>query len=64
MHVSGEQLDQYTGIAAILRFPMTYEGDVDPDVQDSSDDEDGKQNSNHNQEMKSNNGEYNNFLDF
>ena len=22
MHVSGEQLDQYTGVAATLRFPM------------------------------------------
>ncbi|XP_028170772.1 protein pelota [Ostrinia furnacalis] len=37
MHVSGEQLDQLTGLAAILRFPMTEledsdaEGDSDED---------------------------------
>ncbi|XP_026295657.1 protein pelota isoform X2 [Apis mellifera] len=32
LHVSGEQLDQLTGIAAILRFPM-------PELEDESDDE-------------------------
>lgn len=25
MHVSGQQLDQYTGIAAVLRFPVILE---------------------------------------
>jgi hypothetical protein len=25
MHTSGQRLDQYTGIAAILRFPVIYE---------------------------------------
>ncbi|XP_011308857.1 protein pelota [Fopius arisanus] len=33
MHVSGEQLDQVTGIAAILRFPM-------PELEDETDGED------------------------
>uniref|UniRef100_A0A6M2DF58 Protein pelota homolog n=1 Tax=Xenopsylla cheopis TaxID=163159 RepID=A0A6M2DF58_XENCH len=32
MHVSGEQLDQLTGVAAILRFPM-------PELEDSEDDD-------------------------
>ncbi|XP_043485107.1 protein pelota [Leptopilina heterotoma] len=31
MHISGEQLDQLTGVAAILRFPM-------PELEDESDD--------------------------
>nr|AON96623.1 protein pelota [Bicyclus anynana] len=33
MHVSGEQLDQLTGIAAVLRFPM-------PELEDSDDEND------------------------
>ncbi|XP_054168307.1 protein pelota-like [Oppia nitens] len=37
LHISGEQLDQLTGVAAILRFPM-QELDDEPD--DSSSDED------------------------
>lgn len=37
MHVSGEQLDQLTGIAAILRFPMPELDDSDAD--DDSDNE-------------------------
>jgi len=36
MHVSGEQLDQLTGVCAILRFPMQELDDTDSD---SSDDE-------------------------
>nr|CAH7736337.1 unnamed protein product [Callosobruchus chinensis] len=35
LHISGEQLDQLTGIAAILRFPM-------PELEDSDDDSDGE----------------------
>ncbi|XP_038215138.1 protein pelota [Zerene cesonia] len=37
MHVSGEQLDQLTGVAAILRFPMPEL--EDSDVEDNSDSE-------------------------
>ncbi|KAM8715124.1 hypothetical protein ACLKA7_002205 [Drosophila subpalustris] len=33
MHISGEQLAQLTGIAALLRFPM-------PELEDSDDDDD------------------------
>lgn len=36
LHVSGEQLDQLTGVAALLRFPMP---ELDEDEFDSSDDE-------------------------
>lgn len=32
MHVTGEQLSQLTGVAAILRFPL-------PDIEDEDDDE-------------------------
>ncbi|XP_063821919.1 protein pelota [Ostrinia nubilalis] len=39
MHVSGEQLDQLTGLAAILRFPMTELEDSDAEG-DSDDDSD------------------------
>ncbi|CAE7732826.1 pelo-1 [Symbiodinium microadriaticum] len=39
MHVSGEQLDQYTGVAATLRFPL-----VVPD-EDTEDEEDGRRES-------------------
>lgn len=38
MHVSGEQLDQLTGVAAILRFPMPELDDSDADEEDSSSD--------------------------
>jgi protein pelota len=31
-HVSGEQLDQVTGVAALLRFPMPELDDVDVDA--------------------------------
>lgn len=34
MHVSGEQLNQLTGVAAILRFPL-------PDIEDQEFDADG-----------------------
>lgn len=34
-HNSGEQLDQYTGVAAILRFPI-YDDDDDDEEEDSS----------------------------
>lgn len=34
LHVSGEQLDQLTGIAAILRFPMP---ELEEEQMDSSD---------------------------
>uniref|UniRef100_A0A2A4K0F9 Protein pelota homolog n=1 Tax=Heliothis virescens TaxID=7102 RepID=A0A2A4K0F9_HELVI len=37
MHVSGEQLDQLTGIAAILRFPMPELEDSDADGDSDSD---------------------------
>ncbi|XP_049867522.1 protein pelota [Pectinophora gossypiella] len=37
MHVSGEQLDQLTGIAAILRFPMPQLEDMDSDEGEGSD---------------------------
>ncbi|CAG9114569.1 unnamed protein product [Plutella xylostella] len=37
MHVSGEQLDQLTGIAAILRFPMPELEDSDEENDDHSD---------------------------
>ncbi|KAJ8725779.1 hypothetical protein PYW08_003962 [Mythimna loreyi] len=37
MHVSGEQLDQLTGIAAILRFPMPELEDSDADGESDSD---------------------------
>uniref|UniRef100_T1J2J3 Protein pelota homolog n=1 Tax=Strigamia maritima TaxID=126957 RepID=T1J2J3_STRMM len=33
LHISGEQLDQLTGVAAILRFPM-------PELEDTTDDDD------------------------
>ncbi|XP_026494822.1 protein pelota [Vanessa tameamea] len=38
MHVSGEQLDQLTGIAAILRFPMPELEDSDGDDSDAESD--------------------------
>ncbi|XP_075969786.1 pelota mRNA surveillance and ribosome rescue factor [Anticarsia gemmatalis] len=38
MHVSGEQLDQLTGIAAILRFPMPELEDSDAEGDDSDSD--------------------------
>ncbi|XP_077297896.1 pelota mRNA surveillance and ribosome rescue factor [Arctopsyche grandis] len=37
MHISGEQLDQLTGVAAILRFPMPELEDSDQEDQDDSD---------------------------
>ncbi|XP_041977846.1 protein pelota [Aricia agestis] len=37
MHVSGEQLDQLTGIAAVLRFPMPELEDSDADNDSDSD---------------------------
>lgn len=40
MHVSGEQLDQLTGIAAILRFPMPELEDSDAEGDDSDNDSD------------------------
>ena len=50
MHVSGEQLDQYTGVAATLRFPLLHPegvegqmqggGDSDSSSDDSSSDDD------------------------
>jgi len=40
LHVSGEQLSQLTGIAAILRFPMPeLEDEVDEEDSDDSEDE-------------------------
>ncbi|XP_045785866.1 protein pelota [Maniola jurtina] len=38
MHVSGEQLDQLTGIAAVLRFPMPELEDSDGEENDSDSD--------------------------
>ncbi|XP_061712476.1 protein pelota [Cydia pomonella] len=38
MHVSGEQLDQLTGLAAILRFPMPELEDSDEEDEDSDSD--------------------------
>ncbi|KAG6452717.1 protein pelota [Manduca sexta] len=40
MHVSGEQLDQLTGIAAVLRFPMPELEDSDAEDGDSESDSD------------------------
>lgn len=40
MHTSGEQLDQLTGICAVLRFPMPELEDEDQDQSDSDDEED------------------------
>lgn len=46
MHVSGEQLQKLSGVAAILRFPVTYPGDEqnqnndDADSTDSDDSDD------------------------
>jgi hypothetical protein len=43
MHVSGEQLDQYTGVAATLRFPLIDQlkaGDDDSSSDDSSSSDD------------------------
>eukprot|EP00045_Choanoeca_perplexa_P006949 m.60954 g.60954 ORF g.60954 m.60954 type:complete len:103 (+) comp13867_c0_seq11:161-469(+) len=37
LHVSGQQLDKFSGVAAILRFPMP---DLDDDDDDDSSDED------------------------
>ena len=49
MHVSGEQLDQYTGVAATLRYPLVRpdliegggkdDGSSDDDSSSSSDDD-------------------------
>jgi protein pelota len=41
MHVSGEQLSQLGGIAAILRFPI-------PDIEDEEEEEEEKEPSNNN----------------
>lgn len=38
MHVSGEQLTQLTGVAAILRFPMSELEDLSEDEEDDKDD--------------------------
>lgn len=38
MHVSGEQLQQYTGIAATLRFPLQKEQEYNDGNSDSSSD--------------------------
>jgi len=38
LHVSGEQLDQLTGIAALLRFPMPELEDESDEGNDSEDD--------------------------
>jgi len=48
MHVSGEQLASFSGVAAVLRFPCTLEEllgaeyDDDDDDDDGEDDEDGE----------------------
>lgn len=34
MHISGEQLEQLTGIAAILRFPMPELEDEDSETEE------------------------------
>jgi protein pelota len=39
MHVSGAQLDMYTGIAATLRFPLPPIEQFDDDAQSTSSDE-------------------------
>jgi hypothetical protein len=63
MHVTGEQLDQYTGIAATLRFPLSSELPGSEDAAgaggDSSDDE-------HADGLKTNNEyaeDYSNFIE-
>ena len=33
MHMSGEQLDQYTGVAATLRFPIPEIAEIEVEVQ-------------------------------
>ncbi len=38
MHVSGEQLDQLTGLCAILRYPMQELEEDDDSEQDSDSD--------------------------
>lgn len=47
MHVSGEQLSQITGIAAILRFPI-------PDLEDEDEDEDEDDDEEEDKETRSN----------
>mmetsp|Transcript_4693 Transcript_4693/g.7710 ORF Transcript_4693/g.7710 Transcript_4693/m.7710 type:complete len:163 (+) Transcript_4693:131-619(+) len=39
LHVSGEQLNMYTGVAAILRFPIPDIAEFEEDDDDDSDDE-------------------------
>ncbi|KAJ2779422.1 Translation factor pelota, partial [Coemansia linderi] len=38
LHVSGEQLNQLTGVAAILNFPLI----IDSDIEESDDESDSK----------------------
>ena len=45
MHVSGEQLASFSGVAAVLRFPCTLEellGDEHDGYDDDDDDDDGE----------------------
>jgi protein pelota len=48
-HVSGQKLDNLTGIACILRFPLTIASD---DEDDDDDENDGKANENEDEERK------------
>ena len=46
MHVSGEQLASFSGVAAVLRFPCTLEellGDEHDGYDDDDDDDDGSE---------------------
>jgi protein pelota len=44
MHVSGQQLQQVSGVAAILRFPIPDLMDDDDDEEEQEDDDDGDDN--------------------
>ncbi|KAJ1853262.1 Translation factor pelota [Coemansia sp. RSA 2703] len=48
LHVSGEQLQQLTGVAAILNFPLVLESDAE---YSSSEDDDAQQTSNQDEEI-------------
>ncbi|CAB4069965.1 PELO [Lepeophtheirus salmonis] len=47
LHVSGEQLDQLTGLCALLRFPMAELEDEDTSDEETSDENDGDKDEEH-----------------